>query len=874
MGVYTIEQPTKTRKKLIEVSGFDQMQKLEQIADDWYDALTWSNGITFYDLITGIATELGVAVSAITQSNLLNSTVSFTEPPFDCIEVTYRELLELVAEATGTTARFDKDGALDLKWFSAAQIGGSTYTINTDAASGNRCFGIELVEYQAEQIDALKIKIAADDIGTVVGSGTNQYVIADNMFLSGPDAATIIAKATPIYNRLNAIGAYNPVQIKFIADPSIEAGDIINVTNGGTTYTMPVFQQSMKWRGGYVVSVALADGDKTRPVLTSSERAYYRLNSEKVGENNIISKINQSAEQISIQANKLSLYGYTTINNGFKVNMDGTFEAKGATISGTVNVGGAGDALGIVNVFDQSGSQIGKLSNVGFETWNYNAVSGLPEYSRVSAGYVRLQTGNTTSVILNRTAEESAGVVGVYDKNGIQRWFMHGNSSGPALRLRDANSITRIIAAQATNIGTPFIQLNDANGKGRIGLTVNNTTGYPSVHIFDSNEQYAGRMYSNGTDTAVELTSNDGTRTATLSTNQTGLSLPNGNATIGGTLSVTGAATLGSTLDVTGNETVGGTLDVTGDTTLGGTLGVTGDTTLSGDLSVAGDESVTGDLTVSGDTTLDGVLDVTKRRCSADLSSVGWYRVLSFETNETIQRGAYPIVIDLCIRRAYNNNNNELHKVSLLVDYNNIVFGDEVSLSNAYYIRNIRYTTSSTKSYIDIRYSLSQSNNVSVDFTVHALPSMCQGIKAESLQSVADAPAGETVQASYVPAQNCIPESKWAVWTNSSPTSGFAPQTVNIDLSRYSMVEIEFTPYADDTRKTVRCPVGKNCNLFFMFINTDTASDVVHSLGSTSRSASVTTSGITFGNGQMLYNGDVYQNWTNRSIPTKIWGIK
>jgi hypothetical protein len=191
-----------------------------------------------------------------------------------------------------------------------------------------------------------------------------------------------------------------------------------------------------------------------------------------------------------------------------------------------------------------------------------------------------------------------------------------------------------------------------------------------------------------------------------------------------------------------------------------------------------------------------------------------------------------------------------------------------------YYILGIRYTTSSTKSHIDIRYSLSSANNVSIDFTVHALPSMCASIKAESLQSVADAPAGETVLASYVPAQNCIPESKWAVWTNSSPTSGFAPQTVDIDLSRYSMVEIEFTPYADDTRKTVRCPVGKNCNLFFMFINTDTASDVVHSLGSTSRSASVTTSGITFGNGQMLYNGDVYQNWTNRSIPTKIWGIK
>ena len=673
MGVYTIEQPTKTRKKLIEVSGFDQMQKLEQIADDWYDALTWTNGITFYDLITGIATELGVAVSATTQSNLLNSTVSFTEPPFDCIEVTYRELLELVAEATGTTARFDKDGALDLKWFSAAQIGGSTYTVNTDAATGNRCFGIELVEYQAAQIDALKIKIATDDIGTVVGSGTNQYVIADNMFLSGPDAATITAKATPIYNRLNAIGAYNPVQIKFIADPSIEAGDIINVTNGGTTYTMPVFQQSMKWRGGYVVSVALADGDKTRPVLTSSERAYYRLNSEKVGENNIISKINQSAEQISIQANKLSLYGYTTINNGFKVNMDGTFEAKGATISGTVNVGGAGDALGIVNVFDQSGSQIGKLSNVGFETWNYNAVSGLPEYSRVSAGYVRLQTGNTTSVILNRTAEESAGVVGVYDKNGIQRWFMHGNSSGPALRLRDANSITRIIAAQATNIGTPFIQLNDANGKGRIGLTVNNSTGYPSVHIFDSNEQYAGRMYSDGTDTAVELTSNDGTRTATLSTNQNGLSLPNGNATIGGTL------------------------------------------------------------------------DVTKRRCSATLSTAGWHRVL---------RIGYPAsatsrVIELTFTRSYSNTDNEVHCIKFIGTYNSFTFTDETSRSNTQVIDKIRYTKDSDYGYIDIHYSVSVSNLVCADFNVCTDIDIKSSCVAESLQSVADAPTGETVVTTY-----------------------------------------------------------------------------------------------------------------------------
>ena len=274
------------------------------------------------------------------------------------------------------------------------------------------------------------------------------------------------------------------------------------------------------------------------------------------------------------------------------------------------------------------------------------------------------------------------------------------------------------------------------------------------------------------------------------------------------------------------------------------------------------------------DLTVNGTFDVVPRRCSATLSSVGWYRVLSFETNETFQRGSYPFVIDLCIRRAYNATDNELHKVSLLVAYNNAVFGDEVSLSKLFYIRGIRYTISSTKSYIDIRYSLSQSNNVSVDFTVHALPSMCHGIKAESLQSVADAPSGETVLASYVPAQNCIPESKWLLWTNSSPASEFAAQTVSVDLSRYNFVEIESSPFAGDDRVIQKFPVGKNGHLFFMYLNADTATDAAHMLNGVSRSVSVTTSGVTFGNGMMVYSGGSYTNWAIRAIPTRIWGIK
>ena len=54
--------------------------------------------------------------------------------------------------------------------------------------------------------------------------------------------------------------------------------------------------------------------------------------SKKVGNNEIISKINQSAEKVSIQANKINLEGYTTINGRFKVNENGELECSGGLI--------------------------------------------------------------------------------------------------------------------------------------------------------------------------------------------------------------------------------------------------------------------------------------------------------------------------------------------------------------------------------------------------------------------------------------------------------------------------------------------------------------------------------------------------------------
>lgn len=364
MGVYIIEQPAKRKVQLVNAVGFDQMQKFDAIADAWWSGLNWSGGLTLLQIVNSMAAQLGVSVSSNTASAITNQLVTYTSAPFDCVSVTYREVLELIAEATGTVARFDRDGALDLRWLKTPTISGNNVTIDTDTI-GNQCFSLDVAEYSVAPIDLVRGKFAEGDVGITVGSGTNEYTISNNLFFQGSTTAITTGRLNSIYTRLSAVNAYNPIHGTFIWDWSLEAGDIIYIVNDSTTYAFPIFQQSMTWRGGYVVADVLSDGDAVRPVLDASTRDYYRLDSE--------------MRTITIQADRINLLGYTTINDGFKVNLDGTFEANGATINGQLESNGTANNTpttilvkdGIVTI-KQNGSDVGSLGYNEYEAGNYD----------------------------------------------------------------------------------------------------------------------------------------------------------------------------------------------------------------------------------------------------------------------------------------------------------------------------------------------------------------------------------------------------------------------------------------------------------------------------------------------------------------------
>ena len=101
-------------------------------------------------------------------------------------------------------------------------------------------------------------------------------------------------------------------------------------------------------------------------------RASIELNSQeirlKVSKDSLISTINQSAEAVSIDANKINLNGVVTANQNFKILADGSMEAKNGKFLGSVTVGGIQDDR--INILNALGVQIGKWDNKGIYAEN------------------------------------------------------------------------------------------------------------------------------------------------------------------------------------------------------------------------------------------------------------------------------------------------------------------------------------------------------------------------------------------------------------------------------------------------------------------------------------------------------------------------
>lgn len=323
MGVYIIDKPVKRRVAKISVTAYDQMQKLDVDASEWWTTLDFSNGLSYWDILSALCAEAGILLDANCETNLCSGTYSFTNTPFTTgVEITFREILGNLAEANACNAVFDRDGVLTLRLFDDNTTYGYT--------NAGGYFEFDQAEYTVQAIDAISIKSADADIGVTIGEG-NTFTVTQNAFINGlpvptvddvPDVSEIEDAASAILSALqDAISSYTPVTFRTVGDWSLCAGDIISVGFKTDTFNVPIMQQVLSWSGGGVSATITAYGNETRPAVfnpllrkeLNTERTIHELLVDsakllsRISENeNKYSQILQTVNNISLTVSDLN----------------------------------------------------------------------------------------------------------------------------------------------------------------------------------------------------------------------------------------------------------------------------------------------------------------------------------------------------------------------------------------------------------------------------------------------------------------------------------------------------------------------------------------------------------------------------------------
>lgn len=171
--------------------------------------------------------------------------------------------------------------------------------------------------------------------------------------------------------------------------------------------------------------------------------------SKKVDANEIISKINQTPEQISINANKIKLEGYTTINNGFSIDENGNASMHKARITGgrllldpgetTANLK-IGEAEFFEDIIMLRGSDSYQKDSQGHDLLLYETTIQRPTYDGSRQGIISLTSGQNEDASL------------VCDKNGSH------------VNLRNDNNVIWL-DTNGIDSNEPYLDIYSNNGR-------------------------------------------------------------------------------------------------------------------------------------------------------------------------------------------------------------------------------------------------------------------------------------------------------------------------------------------------------------------------------------------------------------------------
>ena len=270
-GIYVVDSVVRQAdRRKRKITAYDRMIKFDVDVSDWYHAMypTDDTTHTIQELRDRLCEHIGVPQQQtvlINDEMVVGKTIS---PEALC----GRDVLKAICEINGVFGHFDRTGTLvyvslqDTGLYPSDTLypGDDLYPQSGWAAAEELEYykSITYEDYLLDGIDRVQIRQEEGDIGAVVGSGNNSYVVEGNFLAYGLGSADLTKLAWSFYDMI-AGKTYRPAKIVSYAMPWIEVGDGLRAITTDTEIATFVLTRTMSGIQAMMDTVE-AKGTKTQ----------------------------------------------------------------------------------------------------------------------------------------------------------------------------------------------------------------------------------------------------------------------------------------------------------------------------------------------------------------------------------------------------------------------------------------------------------------------------------------------------------------------------------------------------------------------------------------------------------------------------------
>lgn len=288
-GTYWAVKPTSQTRNTYKIYAYDAVSLLDGVQSTWLRSIQDQFPMTLWKFAGLVAQRCGVTIA----NNSLPRNGTYLVQAFYADNLTGRQLLAWVAEASCTFLRATPDGKIEFAWYTdytSQSIGPTVYIRD----------GLSHDKFQTAPVVKVQIRQSDDDVGVLYPSdesGSNALVIQGNLLLTSATAEALKPVAQAIFETMQGV-TYTPLKVTVPADFPLPApGNIVSVTDArGNVLSSYIMTRTISGQQVTLESTGNATRDGTAAV---NEQSYKNLTGKML-------EIKTSVDGLEVKASDLT----------------------------------------------------------------------------------------------------------------------------------------------------------------------------------------------------------------------------------------------------------------------------------------------------------------------------------------------------------------------------------------------------------------------------------------------------------------------------------------------------------------------------------------------------------------------------------------